>query len=470
MTQSIPTALVLEAGAIIEERLGIALIAQMRAMIHELLATLGGEDVPAYLDALRHNPTTSEVWQRLIDELTVGETYFLRDRSHFHLLRHHILPELIQHKRETGRHTLGVWSAGCATGEEPYSVAVTLYEMLRDLDDWQITIVGTDVSAASLAVARRGVYRRWAFRHTSPDFKQTYFSPNGEGLEIKPVIRRMVSFRQSNLLEDIPLPTPDLILCRNVLLYFSASQTRRAEDRFYSILAPGGWLLLGHAEAISHQRGRWMTHLFPETPPAYQKPFQPVAARAPAFPVTQHAAVTTQETPQPPDDTDALARYQAAVQALHDDDIGQAETLALALIREAPRHSAAYVLAASIAANRQQIETAQRYVDMALEISPLFADAHYLRSVLFIELGEMEKARRSLRAAIYSQQGHALASYLLANLHAQAGEINHATRHWRNTHNAIADLPPDAYLSDFSDVTAAQMHALVREQLAGWKD
>ena len=118
--------------------------------------------------------------------------------------------------------------------------------------------------------AQRGVYRKWAFRHTSDDFQNRYFVPTPDGLLLKPDIRSLVTFRTANLLNGPPLPQMDIILCRNVLLYFAQASARRAEVIFHDTLIPGGWLLLGQAETLRYERGKWVTHLFPGTP-IYQK-------------------------------------------------------------------------------------------------------------------------------------------------------------------------------------------------------
>lgn len=471
MVIEVPTATVLQAGAMIQDRLGIGIFAQMRAMLDDLLLKLSQGDIPTYIEALSHAPETDPIWQSLIRELTIGETYFLRDRSHFQLIQSHILPQMIEKHRQSNRLTLNIWSAGCATGEEAYSLAVTAFETIPDIDQWHINIVATDVNAEALRIARRGIYRHWAFRHTDLDFQGEYFDQTPKGLQIKPHIKRMVTFRQTNLLAPQSLPTMDLILCRNVLIYFSKAHTRRAEHNFYSQLTPEGWLLLGHSEAIQFEREKWQTHLFPGTPPAYQKTSNTdnTAGARSKSKTYSHQILDATHIDAVIEADEIAIRYNRAVIAMRDDDHALALEEITALQQYAPNFAPTYLLSASLSANEGHSEDAFRSIDIALELNPLFADAHYLRASLLMEQSDMTGAQRALQSALYCQRGHPLASFLLGNLHAQAGEITPAMRHWRTAQHTISNLTAETLISDISDMSVAQLQKMVNEQLAGWQ-
>lgn len=467
MTSQIPHTLLKRASTLIEERTGIAVYTQLRGTFAELLVELAEGDIARYLDRLEESAETAPIWQTLINALTIGETYFLRDRSHFHLLRTHIFPEIIRKRRDQGSRHINVWSVGCATGEEPYSLAITLYELLPDIEDWTIRLIGTDLNPHALHIARRGIYRKWAFRHTDLDFQGVYFDPTPRGLQIKSHIRQLVTFRHANLLDGPPLPQLDLILCRNVLLYFSTGRTLQAETMFYNALVPGGWLFLGQAEVLHHQREQWVTHIFPGSP-VYQKPNAPLDIPPGEFAYKHHTTMTAQIVG--PNGKSELATYDDAVLALQEEIYDEAESILSGLLAHHPDHAAAHTLLAYILANRNHLPKAQAEIDAALELDPLLADAHYLQAVLFMEEGRAEKAYKALRAALYCQRNHPLASFMLGNLHAQAGELIKATRFWENTHTAIARLTPDSPISDISQITAGQLELLVKEQLHSWAD
>ncbi|WP_445234340.1 CheR family methyltransferase, partial [Duganella rhizosphaerae] len=199
-------------------------------------------------------PSRGQV-EQLAHQLTVGETYFFREPAVFDALEHEVLPALIAARRAAGR-TLRIWSAGCCTGEELYSVAILLQRLIPDLADWRITLLGTDVNPGFLRKAEQGRYRDWSFRAVPAWLVWRHFGAPQDGLRaIAPALRRGVRFEYLNLAADLfpgpelGAPAMDLILCRNVLMYFEPASAARALQRLGRALAPDGWLAVGVAEA-----------------------------------------------------------------------------------------------------------------------------------------------------------------------------------------------------------------------------
>ncbi|MBI3921511.1 MAG: protein-glutamate O-methyltransferase CheR, partial [Armatimonadetes bacterium] len=194
----------------VESRMKVLRLAHPEAY-HQLLASDG-------------NGNSSE-WEQLVSALANNESYFFRDSGQFSLLKYHLLPELIAQNRQRG--TLRLWSAGCSTGEEPYSLAILIDQLLpRKEDHWEVQILGTDIDGEALQRAREGVFGKWSFRAMPPDIQRNYFHPRRDVWEVDNRIRKMVTFRLGNLLSD-PFPNRtlgicdmDLILCRNVFIYF----------------------------------------------------------------------------------------------------------------------------------------------------------------------------------------------------------------------------------------------------------
>lgn len=188
-----------------------------------------------------------------LEALTVRESHFFRSRAQFDALRAEVIPGLLAARHDARR--LRVWSAGCATGEEPYSLAIVLERLLPQIDDWDVLVLATDISAAALETARRGVYRQWSFREVPEDIKQRYFTQRGDQFEVLRRIRDRVTFASLNLVADrhpsllSNTVEMDLVLCRNVLIYFSEAVGARVVGRLCDALAEGGWLVLGPAEA-----------------------------------------------------------------------------------------------------------------------------------------------------------------------------------------------------------------------------
>ncbi len=454
--------LTLQASALIEERTGLAIHALFSSDLNALFHDLAGGDMALYVEKLRSSNENTPIWQALINTLTIGETYFMRGKTHFNLLKKRLLPELMLRNRREFK----VWSVGCATGEEPYSVAITLLESLPRLSEWSVSIIGTDVNARSLEIARNGLYRQWAFRHVDNTFKQRYFDEYGESVRIKSNIREMVSFRLGNLLEGPPMPQPNVIFCRNVLLYFGINSTERVEDMLFNALAPGGWLILGQAEAIHVKRERWITHIFPGAA-IYQKPANALSLRAGETAYNNRSIGHKLEKTLPPPADTTLTTYEDAVNALQDDRPEDAKRHLADLLSLHPHHARAHMLLAGIFANRQALPEARAHLDASLRSDPLLADAHYLKAVLYLENGEMEEARKALHAALYCQSTHPMANFMLGNLYMQTGDMSKAHHAWSNASEAVANLKEDEPISDLDDMTAGHFSALVNEQLAG---
>ena len=459
MATLIPHPIILQASAMIEQRLGIAVHTQFRGALDEILLSLSGGDVANYIQRLENCRETDETWQNLVDALTIGETYFLRDKTHFDLLRNQVLPEIIERHRKAGQLNINIWSVGCSTGEEPYSMGITLYELLPDIDRWTIHLLGTDVNGRALHAARRGVYRKWAFRHTDFDFQSRYFDPAPEGLQIKPIIRQRVTFQHANLFTPSVRPLFDLILCRHVLLYFNDEHTRRAELLLYSALAPGGWLLLGQSETVHGSAHLWTMNRYPIAP-IYQKPATSVGQRPASYNRQLNAKKTTSEL-----NALMLVTYQEAVAAIQHEEHEAAEALAQDLLSFDPKYPLAHVLLAGIEANRQNALAAHNRLDTALELNPLLADGYYLRALLFMEENDTNSARKALNAALYCRRYHPLALFMLGNVHAQTGELKRAMRYWETTRRAIAHLSPEDPVSDISPITAGQLTSMAGQHL-----
>src|SRR5215510_5905191 len=210
-------------------------------------------DPEAYYQLLANNTAASRrEWEELVLPLTIGESYFFRDSGQFSLLREQVIPELIE--RNSAARSLRIWSAGCSTGEEPYSLAILVDELLPTHSHWNIVIIGTDVNKRAIAAARRGIYRQHSLRTLDPELRKRYFHQHRGDWELDARFRSMVSFRQVNLFGD-PFPDStgnllemDLILCRNVLIYFDRTAIAPVITKFTNTLKVGGYLVTGHAE------------------------------------------------------------------------------------------------------------------------------------------------------------------------------------------------------------------------------
>jgi len=217
----------------------------------------GVESYREYLAVLQSGPAELDA---LLDALTINVSYFFRDRAAIGALRDSVLAPLLARRAETGQRHLTAWSAGCAAGEEPYSVVMLLADLLGgSFADWKLEIDATDIDAAALARARRGVYQRVSFSPGGGSIPQhllqahyvaRFFIYDEDRFTIRPEIRSLVTFRRHDLTQTPPRPRYDLILCRNVLIYFARQHQERIISHLLHHLEPGGYLMLGMAEML----------------------------------------------------------------------------------------------------------------------------------------------------------------------------------------------------------------------------
>ena len=226
-----------------------------------------------YYHFLRYDRKRDEELAVLVDNLTTNETYFFRESAQLTAFSEEILPEL--RERLEGRKTLRIWSAGCSTGEEPYTIAMLMIESGDWWHDWQVEILGSDINQRVLHTARRGVYKKGAFRTTPAERLKRFFveEENGDYRIIDPV-RELVSFSYVNLLD--PFKTSlirdlDIIFCRNVIIYFDREAKKRVIETFYDKLREGGYLLLGHSESLINISNAFVLRTL-KNDMVYQKP------------------------------------------------------------------------------------------------------------------------------------------------------------------------------------------------------
>ncbi len=399
-------------------------------------------DADAYLVLLGGASGSEAEWSALEDEITVGETFFFRFAEQFAALGQTILPTLIRDRAE--RRTLRIWSAGCSTGAEPYSVAILLHRLLGDrLPDWSVSILGTDISEAALSAARAAEYGDWALRSLPEAERRRDFvavpGPHATRWQLRPVFQRMVRFERRNLLglveaDPSTLPQYDLLLCRNVLIYFGPDHVQALLCRFGASLAPDGWLLLGHAETGGFEpaglravavdgTSAWMRKEAPaSTPPVTRLPDLPPAAqrrRDPVFP------------PARSQEPDAGSEAQAVerVRALAD-------------------------LGASDAAWRLCRDEIERH--------PLCADLFFYAALLEQARGRGADAEADFRRAIYLCKQFAMAHYHLGLLLTDRGDPASGRRSIAEAGRLAAALPADAELPCGDGMTAGRLHRLAR--------
>ncbi len=202
-------------------------------------------------DLLRSIKKTTFDFQELLESLLTQETSFFRYPSVFEAFEKRVLPELHIRKFWKNPRSLRIWSAGCSTGEEPYSIAITVSDAISFADAWNVEILATDIGRHALATAERGVYSGRSIGSVTEKQLASHFQPAEGGQQVRTRLRKMVNFVQMNLTNSVYVGKMDVIFCMNVLIYFSEERRRELVQHFYSVLEPGGYLFLGHSESIS---------------------------------------------------------------------------------------------------------------------------------------------------------------------------------------------------------------------------
>jgi chemotaxis protein methyltransferase CheR len=276
-----------EIRSLIEQRSGMLFDhSRERFFSSRVLEHVAARKLPHGTDLLRLIKNSNVEYDSLLQRLLTQETSFFRYPAIFEVLERRVLPELHMKKFWENPRSLRIWSAGCSTGEEPYSIAMSIADALDFADAWNIHILATDVSREALERAEHGIYGAREVESLNPRQREQYFSRADSHYVVKPRIRNMVTFAPMNLAQVVYIGKFDCIFCMNVLIYFSDERQAQLIQRFYEYLEPGGYLFLGHAESITRADVPFETHIYGDSL-LYQKP---AASRRAAVAVTQEGA------------------------------------------------------------------------------------------------------------------------------------------------------------------------------------
>lgn len=417
--------------------------------------------------------------ERLTAELTVGESFFFRNEHHIQALRERVLPEIL--RDNLGKREVRIWSAGCAGGEEPYSLAILVDQILSGQRGWRISILGTDLNPEFLDRARAARYRPWSFRQTKIHEDRTYFSPDKDEFQLSSRMREHVRFAYLNLVKDV-YPSPlmgtcglDLILFRNVAIYLKHEITKRIIERFHQALRPGGWLLLGEAEVGSAPVGAFDARHFehatfhqksqvPETPvgefPAggpiladfTLSPFelsdehehsaqtQPTFPTIPTLPdwVPLPKKVRTGDSASTPTRSAGTSRIE---RLLLEQNFDAAEQAIERLTDKNQRASLRFRLAQGLLMGTS-IVRARELVDRCLTDEPLMIEAQFLKASFAEEAGDLDQAEKAYRRALYVDRNCPMAHFHLGLVLQQKGDAVGSQRSFKTTLKLIDHRNP----------------------------
>jgi chemotaxis protein methyltransferase CheR len=447
-----------------------------------------------YDHLIRHDPRRAE-FQEFIDLVANNETSFFRNLPQFEALRHQVLPRLIAAREKTDT-TMRIWSAGCASGEEPYSIAMILLETVPFPEKWRFDIRATDISQKSLWAAQNSSYAERALRSMPLEYQRKYMrrGPHGR-YEIVPALRDMVHFQRRNLLTDPPpFDKPcDVIFCRNVIIYFRQESIRKVLKVFLGALTDDGFLLVGHAENLVSfsddfvpvQLGDAFVYVKnqakesgPRAPTPANSESAPSLRPAPAgVPLpdakaetkspkldarsvkaeTKSAKLDTKEAkavePTDPERVIGRAKY-----AFKSESYAEGESLLKPLIEEQTKNVQAYVVMACICAATGREDEALKHVQAALDFNYLSTEAHYMKGLVHQGRKELGEASLSFKRAIYSNNHFPLAHFQLARICQEQGDFRQALRCYQNADRALDSQPEGAWEEFYAGLSPVLVH------------
>jgi chemotaxis protein methyltransferase CheR len=486
---ALPDTLCSRLSQFIAEKTGLHFPPERRPDLHrgllEAAAEFGFAEASKCADWLLSAQLTAPQLTTLASHFTIGETYFFRERKAFDALAQRVLPELIRRRR--GREQrLRLWSAACSTGEEPYSLAILLHELLPDWTDWQVTILATDINTRFLQKAVAGVYGEWSFRESTPQFKERYFTRTADRrFAVVPEIRKSVSFAQLNLASDgfpsvaSDTQAMDVIFCRNLLIYFTPPHARRLIDNLRRALMDDGCLVVSPSECSQVLFSQFVAMNFPGailyrkgdaenrisaawTPAAWTVAPAETAneGAAPAFNIPGELPNKQGVPGVPP-----APRLEAQIQEEHStppaglvDPCAAAEPPAPS--SDAPGPSA-FSLQSRALADQGKLTEALACSEQWVAADKLDAAAHYLHAMILQELGDRAAARRSLQRAVYLQPGFVLAHFALGNDARGGAHSPEANKHFENALRLLRGRPVDELVPESDGLTAGGLMEMI---------
>jgi len=423
-------------------------------------------EVDGYVRELLSPALTKKRLEILASRLTVGETYFFREKCSLEVLERKIVPELIRERAGSGK-AIKIWSAGCATGEEPYSVAIVLSK-LTGLRESNVEILATDLNSKALLKASEGIYGEWSFRGTPPGVRRAYFEAvEKDRWAIIPAIKKMVTFTQLNLVDDSYPPVSncpdglDVIFCRNVLMYLTPEGIRKVVRQFHRALAADGWLIVSSTETSQALFSEFATVSFGDVT-FYRKS----ATRSPAtFALPVYAASTG--SVQPPErivealEPKRALSYGRALALYEQGRYEEVEQVLAALMSRNGSHTPAVLLLARAYANQGKLAAALVLCDQAIAADKMAARAYYLRATILQEQGCVPEAILAFKQTVYAEPEFMLGHFALGSLALKQRRLKESEKHFANVLLLLARYEPEDIVPESDGLSAGRLREMI---------
>lgn len=437
--------------------------------------------------------------RELLDLITIGETYFFRNLPQFDALIKFVLPEIIQKKMYSADKSIRIWSAGCSKGDEAYSIAIAIMEVLPSYENWNISILGTDVNRDALISAKEAIYNKKDVGHLPTEYLTRYFEKRGTNYILKDSVRRLARFKYHNLAKDPftleGMENLDIVFCRNVTIYFDFNTTKRVIESFYNNIVRDGYLFIGHAETLWQITNKFETIEFPQTF-LYKKVLYPVEVvdlkpfiGVPEITLekltpieeeldeevftkkiepeeienkAEETAKAVKEVKKPSEEIKKRSEtkvdnietmYQEGAKLFAGKEYDEAIVLFDKIITQDKNYIRAYFAKATILANQAKYKDAVNLLEKIIETDNLYIEAYYLLGVLSYKTGDFKEAEEQFKKVIYIDSNIILAYFNLGNIYLYQRRFAMASREFNNAIKLLEKHPKDEEIKFCEDFT-----------------
>jgi chemotaxis protein methyltransferase CheR len=464
----------------------------------------GYDSYQEYYNLLKFHPEGRLEIRELLDLITIGETYFFRNKAQFNVLMRFVLPEIIRRKVESGDRCIRAWSAGCSRGDEAYSIAIAIMEVLPSYSEWNISILGTDINRNGLTCSEEAIYVQKDIGHLEKEYLDKYFNIRGSTYLLKEDVKALVRFEYHNLAKDPfvheSIQNLDILFCRNVIIYFDAHTTQRVIENFHNCLAKDGYLFLGHTETLWEITNKFERVEFPQTfiykktlNPPQEDPLKPFMA----IPDVEIEDLTLSMPPAPAPNQSRPWRdsgaalhpngSEPAFEAWREKGRTQPETSASSvesLVQKGTPSSSyfdptsadnltaqdknnflSYLTKAKTLANEAKYKEAADILGKIIEVDNLSVEAYYLLGVLSYKSGNLKEAETQFRKVIYVTPDSILAYFNLGNMYLYQRKFSAAAREFKNAIRLLEKRPKDEQVKFCEDFTVEFLLRACRNNL-----
>lgn len=507
MSSNISTELINNLSKLIAERMGLNFPKERWSDLERGICSAaresGNQDPDEFIRQILVAPLDKIQIEILAGYLTIGETYFFREPASFENLERVILPELVQSYKGNGQR-LRIWSAGCCTGEEPYSIAMTLSKIIPDLKDWNVSILATDINPRFLKKATQAEYTEWAFRETPPWVKQKFFKNKSDGhYEISPHVKKMVTFSYLNLAEDVypsllnNTNAMNVIFCRNVLMYFTPEKIKKVIQNLFLSLVDGGWLIVSPAETAqvlydqfetvnlqgmtayrkNARREATITKYFESELatgiiPQFQQTINneiftfPDEVLSPPIPPTDRLPSRAEDSDRKPPESEK-SEYDKFFTLYQQGRYLEAEEKLLKLLSFEQVDSAKASLLARIYADQGKLNESLKWCEKAIALDKLNPELYYLHALISQEQGDLRGTNLALKRALYLDPNFIPAHFALGNLALREEKFNESRKHMRNALLLLGTHRHDEILPESEGITVGRLIEIIRSTTNG---